>query len=188
MDLIGEEKRIQALFHEIKAQDEQLAPPFPRTWNMVEGRFSYTRRQPVFLRAALTFPRFITAALVISSLGTVIVIRPWRLLRQPPRDASASLRNVAPAFEAGTKPTSEANTPRQPKLQKRKQSTAVVHRFTGKRMLARTSFRKHKNIELSRWQSPTAGLLRFPGDDLLKNGPKVIQSAQDMRTFLANLN
>ena len=74
MNLNGEEKRIQALFHEKKAQDDQLAPLFTRTWNMVEVRFGSTRRQPVSLRDVLTFPRLITAALVIGSLLTVIVI------------------------------------------------------------------------------------------------------------------
>jgi hypothetical protein len=184
MDLNGEEKRIQALFHELKAQDDKLALPFARTWNTVEARSGFTRRRPI---SALTFPRLIAAALVIGSLVTVIVIQPWRLPRQPIREPLATTKETTPASEAGVKPTSEANSSGQLKPKQNK-SIAVVHRPTGRRLVAKTSLRKDRKIELSRWQSPTAGLLRSPGYELLKNSPALNQSAHEMRGFLSNLN
>jgi hypothetical protein len=185
MDLNGEEKRIQALFHEIKAEDEELAPPFSRTWNIVEGRF---HRQPVSLRAALTFTRLITVALVIVSLVTVIVIRPWNSQHQPAVDTVVSTRKLVPVFESGVKATSQSGTSHRLNSQRRNMNTIAVRRFTGKKLMARSGSPQVRKIELSQWQSPTAGLLSFPGDELLKNSPALNQSAHEMRGFLSNLN
>lgn len=190
MDLNGEEKRIQALFHELKAQDEESAPPFARAWNMVVAEFDRSVHPPVLLKSLVVFPRWLMAIFIVGFLITTLVV--WSQ-PVPPRQAqdhlaSQASKNSVPVFEAGVKRASETDAPRRPKSQKRNVSIPAVRQFMGKRLMARPGHRQVRPMELSRWQSPTVGLLRFPGDELLKNSPGLNQSTHEMRGFLSNLN
>src|SRR5258707_15896068 len=44
MELVGEEKRIQALFSEARLADEQTTPSFAGVWNRAQARTTRTQR------------------------------------------------------------------------------------------------------------------------------------------------
>src|SRR5438270_10127016 len=44
MELVGEEKKIQTLFSELRLADEQTAPSFSATWNRAQARALRPRR------------------------------------------------------------------------------------------------------------------------------------------------
>ena len=46
MELVGEEKRIQALFSELRAEDESVTQRFATVWNRAEAQASAVRIQP----------------------------------------------------------------------------------------------------------------------------------------------
>jgi hypothetical protein len=56
MELSGEEKKLQALFSELKAADEQTTPHFGATWN---------RAQIAPRRVRIFNPAFVAAALLL---------------------------------------------------------------------------------------------------------------------------
>ena len=188
MDLNGEEKRIQALFHELKAQDEKSAPPFARAWNMVVTEFDRPAPRPVLLRSLVVFPRWLMAIFIVGFLITILVVWSQPVPTRQVQDhlASQASKNSVPVVEAGVKRASETDAPRRPKSQKRNVSIRAARQVMGKRLMASSGHRQVRRMELSRWQSPTLGLLRFPGDELLKNSPGLNQSTHEMRGFLSN--
>lgn len=186
MELNGEEKRIQALFDELKSHDHRIAPSFARTWNIAQDRLG--RSRPV--TSLLTLPALLSAAGLICVVGAVIVL--WSVDFRPAPQAqtntSEHIRNDgADIFKRTTEVKSDDPNSQKPKA-KRRNDFIRFRTMTTKRTIARAGLRKIKSSDLSRWQSPTAGLLRFPGDELLRTGPAVIQSAPELRTFLSHLN
>src|SRR5260370_7820301 len=60
MELVGEEKKIQALFSELRLADEQAAPSFAGVWNRAQLR-PRTRVSPLkFSFAAAAFSVFVS--------------------------------------------------------------------------------------------------------------------------------
>ena len=191
MDLSGEEKRIQALFHEVKAEDADFTPPFVEMWSAVHARVGRVERTPGLLKGFVTFPRLLMAALLIGFLIAGVVI--WPRFGQPGRLALDILPLQLPndrenAFDRQAQPIPDAFGIHKTKLQKQIDRVTRVPRPTGRKEVAISSLQRVKEIKLSLWQSPTAGLLKFPGDELLRNSPALNQSEHEMRGFLSNLN
>ncbi|HKY28052.1 MAG TPA: hypothetical protein VJM12_08915 [Pyrinomonadaceae bacterium] len=195
MELNGEEKRIQALFHELRSHDERIAPSFARTWNIAQGRlgrsqagFQISNLRFEIQKSLLTLPALLSAAVLMCVLGVAIFL--WSVHLRPVQHAQTNtqFRNDA---DVVFKPTAVAKSgdpnPVKPKAKRRNDSIRLRTMAT-KRTIARPGLRKIQSSDLSRWQSPTAGLLRFPGDELLRTGPAVIQSAPELRTFLSHVN
>ena len=185
MDLNGEEKRIQALFDELKSHDHRIAPSFARTWNIAQSRIGRSRS----VKSLLTLPAFLATAVLICVVGVAIVLFSVdsRPAQQTQINTSKQLRNDAGgAFKPSVEVKSdEANS--KPKTKPRN-DVIRFRTMATKRTIARRGLPKIKSSDLSLWQSPTAGLLRFPGDQLLRTGPAVIQSAPELRSFLSHLN
>lgn len=189
MKLSGEEKRIQALFHELKSEDDLVAPSFARTWNIAQVRFSRANSSRAVLNAFPKLPRLITAIVIIAVVIAAAVL--WSQEPRSNRQVQESFARRLPNDPGHTvnPPTEEINGSRITKPEKPNRNVAGPRKLRrAGRALAASGLRRVKESELSRWQSPTVGLLRFPGDALLKSAPVVIQSAPELRTFLSHMN
>ena len=179
MELSGEEKRIQASFHELRLEDERIAPLFAAVWN--RAHLSSTRR-----RSALGFR--IAAAVVIVCLAVFSLALLSRYWQRNPRS------NYAVANGAVTPGPSPTPIKKNQDLVQQDGHTQIIHkprlvRFAPRSMTAKVATRLSTTraaIALSRWQSPTTSLLRSPGDEVLKALPQLNQNLRELESFLPN--
>ena len=190
MELNGEDKRIRALFCELKREDERKSPLFAQTWKMAEAEFH--RRDSSRLRFQLSsnLLRFATAILVVSLVlaATVLLPKYLRLRRQPVNNDAKQETVVVPSVNS-------EDTPWSVEVPHNGQTSKPVDRLVATRKSvrvkkSRVAFARRepsiKRDRLSEWQSPTAKLLRSAGDELLRFTPQMNESAEKMKKFLTN--
>lgn len=175
MESIGDEKRIRALFSEVRFADEQAAPSFTATWHRAQARAIRPRR---------TFNlSFVTAtALLVFALGGLAL---WSRYSQPVQKAS-----VTPSANAPATASIETNqAPPAPVLVKNR----VAQRRQVKRSVRAESLTVAENRkaqqqakDLASWQSPTSSLLSSPSDNLFKSLPQLNENESEMKSFLPN--
>lgn len=178
MASIGEEKRIRALFSELKAADAQGAPGFTAVWHRAQSRAIKPRR-------AFNLSFVTATALLFFALGSLAV---WSRYSQPGSPASAfgivsagadfpvaqinkviDSAPIIPAKENGPtvkSPAKRSGTQRHPLLA----SSRIV--------------KEAKALES--WQSPTASLLSSSSDELFKSLPQLNENANELKSFLPN--
>ena len=187
MEFSGEDKRIRALFCELKREEKETSQLFATTWNSAEAEFHRRGFSRLRLRSRANLVRFATAILVVSLILAATTL-PKYLRRQPGHD------NATQAAAAGSSATFEEPRPSEKVPANRDSGTPPerlvairrsVHVRKSPVTLARGS-RSVKQNALSEWQSPTATLLRSTGDELLRFVPPMNESAQEMKKFLAN--
>jgi hypothetical protein len=190
MGLNGEDKRIRALFCELKREEKRTSPLFAKTWNIAEAEFHRRGFSRLRFQPSSNLLRFATAILVVSLVlaATVLLPRYLRLRRQPKHDYAK--QEVAAAPRA----TSE-EPPRSGKVPANRESGKPTDRLVAIRRSVRVKksqvasaqrARSVKQNGLSQWQSPTAKLLRSAGDELLRFVPQMNESAEEMKKFLSN--
>ena len=196
MELNGEDKRIRALFCELKREEERTSPLFARTWNSAQAEFHRTGFRRLRFQSSANLLRFTTAILVVSLVlaATVLLPKYLRLPRQPEPDHAEQAAAAAP------RATSE-EPPRVGKVPVNTGSDKPTERLAANRRSVRVnkapvaSARRAPSVEedgqdgqsgLSEWQSPTAKLLLSAGDELLRFIPPMNESAEEMKKFLAN--
>ena len=176
MELSGEEKKLQALFSELKTADEEAAPRFARVWN---------RATPVARRAFVFNPAFVAAAVLL--VCAVISLAVWSRYR--PETQPESVRVDIPAAPntppAIVQPTVPAGT--SPATPMKENTTVRRNRTT----VRRNSIQLAANRKLTRdakaisdWQSPTSALLSSSSDDLFSSLPKLNENANELQSFL----
>jgi hypothetical protein len=178
MELSGEEKKLQALFSELKTADEETAPRFARVWN----------RATAGARRAFVFnPAFVAAiALLVCAVVSFAV---WSRYRQPtpapsivrvetPAAPNTPHMIVSPTFEPGAVPGSTPS----------KENTTVRRNRTTAR---RNSTQLAENRKLTRdakaitdWESPTSALLSSSSDELFSSLPQLNENANGLQSFL----
>jgi hypothetical protein len=170
MNLNGDEKSIRQLFREMSLDDQRRAPQFASV--LVGGRSGITRSQnrTRSLRFAMAVAILCAALLIVMA----IIVRPSKP-QGPARDEQA----IAPTLPPEAPPNI---VPKQPGV-----GTPVVeprgviikrvrhHRTTDQLAVAMNS--------LFAWQSPTASLLKTPGDELLRSLPRLGESLQTIKSF-----
>ena len=191
MQSSGEDKNIRALFHELKLEDSRARSSFTTTWNNAEVKFKRAR----FKRRRLEFSSLlrVSAAVVVclALVAVALLPRALQLGRQPKHEpvqqvaTAPNTRSEAPSPSQNTAPVS-ANT----RFHKRSGSRVAGHklpRSNGRNQVASAprSDRSRENA-LSHWRSPTAILMRSASDSLLRVGPQLNESAQEMKNFLIN--
>ena len=193
MGLNGEDKRIRALFCELKREEKRTSPLFAKTWNNAEAEFHRRGFSRLRFQPSANLLRFATAILVVSLVlaATVLLPKYLRLPRQPKPDYAK--QEVAAAPRA----TSE-EPPRSGKVPANRESGKPTDRLVAIRRSVRVKksqvasaqrarpVNQIKQNGLSEWQSPTAKLLRSAGDELLRFVPQMNESAEEMKKFLAN--
>jgi hypothetical protein len=174
MDLNGEEKRIRALFRELRCEDTDKAPLFAREWARAQSRAAQRGKRFGLLRVA--------AVLVVICVAVVATVLLSKQKQQ---------RNVANQMVASPTTERQLSSKGEVVVQKAGEPSKPQNRSPVRRRLARKSPEarhvfpsQRRGIELSRWRSPTASLLSSAGDRLLRSFPRVDQSSREFRLFL----
>jgi hypothetical protein len=174
MELSGEEKKLQALFSELKAVDELTTPSFGAMWN---------RSQKTPRRIRLLNPAFVAATLllVFGVAAFAVWSRYSRTISSPP-PVVATVPQNSPGTETPA-PTKETPAP------KPKNAVIVSHgnRTTRQRnaMLVAANRKIEKDAKsIANWTSPTNALLESPSDEIFSSLPELNQSATQLKSFL----
>lgn len=163
MELPGNEKRIQALFSELVVEDRTRVPDFEQSWKRAESTRSV--KMPSFSRPVAVF------AVIMVVAGTIsLSIWVWT-------NATENLLVIAPQQIPSV---ALSQPPQLVSVQK----TRVERR----RVFLRKRESERKLITdaelLSRWQSPTFGLMDLSTGVALDSLPQLNQSAKDLESFL----
>lgn len=175
MELVGEEKKLRALFSELKAADERLAPRFARVWN---------RAQVAPRRIRAFNPAFVgVTALLVCALVSLAVWSRYSSQTQPP---TVAVGNPTPAHTTTARVTDNSGNHSTPGV---KPSNAVSTSGTNKpvrrnALLARNRKLTRDAKAITSWESPTTALLSSPSDEVFGSLPTLDQSASDLKSFL----
>ena len=176
MELSGEEKKLQALFSEVKAADEETAPRFATVWN---------RAQIAPRRIRVFNPAFVAATLLL--VFGVVAFAVWSRYSRvtPPQPAVAQ----APSAPATTKAaeTPRAVTPEPLEIKGNK--TLVASRSNKPATRHASVIAANRKLQkdaksIANWQSPTSALLESPSDEIFGSLPEFNQSATQLKSFL----
>ncbi len=178
MELIGEEKRIRALFSEVRLADEQAVSSFVGVWNRAQSKSTGTHR---------AFNLSFVAATAVLVCALVALVwwtnrSPWSqaIIATVPPIANVGPQNIVqPSVKAlvGSTPVPRPhNTERSRALKLAARRQAVL--IAANKKAARDA----KAIES--WQSPTAKLLDSSSDGLLKSLPQLNQTVEELKSFL----
>jgi hypothetical protein len=178
MEIVGNDKRIRALFSEAKAADVLVVPGFTAVWHRAEAGSVQPRRSFSFSLAAA-----VTAMLALT-LGSLATWSFYENRTQVRYEAAAELKApddlVKPEVSASidvTKPGSDQTPPRRPM---RSRVNRLVVRDQS--VLAKNNNAKFATIDS--WQSPTAALLTSPAEGLFKSLPQLNENANELKSFL----
>ena len=178
MELSGEEKKLQALFSELKAVDEQVTPHFGATWN---------RAQIAPRKIRMFNPAFVavTLLLVCGAVAFAVWSRYLRTTFSPQPVIANAPQNpgTTPAAETAASPAPESP------LTKPKNAVIVAHRnkvaSQHNSMLAAANRKLQREAKsIASWTSPTSALLDSPSDEIFSSLPELNQSATQLRLFL----
>ena len=178
MELAGDEKRIQALFRELKLEDERVAPEFIRVWSRAQA----LKQKP---RATLKSSFAVAVILVVVTLFALAF---WSRKWQGGKQQSSGLAS-GPATP-GSEPPLSAMT-REPKslLLDRARDRIKINRPARKiprrqiEIVSRNAARRDA-VALSTWQSPTATFMQSPVDDMWTSAPQFDRSVSEFKSFL----
>lgn len=177
MELSGEEKKLQALFSELKTADEETAPRFARVLN---GATPRARRAFVFNPAFV-----VVTALLVCAVVSLAVWSRYRQQTEPavvrvetpaaPKTTHASEWPTAePSAAPTTTPTKENTTARRQRITVRRNSIQLA----ANRKLTRDA------KAITDWESPTSALLSSPSDALFSSLPQLNENANGLQSFL----
>ena len=183
MEIIGDEKRIRALFSEAKFADEQAAPGFTATWSRAQARAPKPRR-------AFSLSFAIATALLVCMLAALAL---WSKY-QTGTTVHTAFANVPagsivnpPQIKYGSKaavPDVPANNP--PRIKARRGVIAQRNALTLAANRKADQKAEQEAKQLSSWQSPTSSLLSSSSDSLFKSLPQLNENSTELKSFLPN--
>jgi hypothetical protein len=177
MELIGEEKKIQALFSELRFADEQTIPQFAGLWN----RAQTVTVRPARARAFNLSFAAVTALLVVALVSLAL----WSRSSQRNTSPNALVANKTTEAAGPAKVIEDAVVkPIVPDEKRRPSSTSNASKAAAQRralMLAVNRKAARDAKEISSWESPTATLLKSQNDDLLKTLPQLSDSVDELK-------
>jgi len=179
MELVGSEKKIQALFSELKLADQRVTPEFTRMWHRAQTMRSGRARE-----FRLSFA--LATAMLLISLAALIL---WprnveRTAATIPAVASVSVKQDAISASPPTLPRSTRLVVTQPigHIRSRRWYRTALTRDTFDLNAGTAAMREV--LASSSWQSPTATLLQSPAGYVLTSLPELDRSFNDLKTFL----
>lgn len=168
MDLAGDEKRIQALFFDLRFEDQSVAPSFDRLWKSAQS--TKPNRVPVMQPIVVFGSVMIIGA--VSGLG---------LWSKDTLNDSANQRisvGLAPVVSAPLEFRVQVPT-----------KGAAGSRRTVRRRSVRPKELDHAVIEqaevLASWQSPTGKLMESTVGTVLSSLPELTQSVKELESYLS---
>jgi hypothetical protein len=188
MELVGEEKRIQALFCELALEEESRGPAFESVWRRAQviaalNGPSHTVRDSGWLIRTVGGSKWpsLNAQVRMSAFGlslaaAVLILTLFFFNWSTPVDPQRQLTINAPTEESPATPSRQlvALTPA-----KKRPHKVVTRRATR----ARDTILQEV-AAISSWQSPTQAFLASPTDTFLKSLPQLNQSVKEMESFL----
>jgi len=176
MELSGEEKKLQALFSELKAADEQATPHFGATWNgaQISPRKTHALN-PAFV-AGMMLLVFGVVAFAVWSRYSRTTSSPQPVIANAPQNPGTT-----PAFETASRPAPESPLPK-PKNAPIVARNKVTSQHNA--MLAANRKLEKDAKSIASWTSPTSALLESPSDEIFSSLPELNQSATQLKSFL----
>ena len=190
MESVGNEKKIQALFRELKLADERVAPEFIKMWDRARaispGWISPGSSRVFNLSFAVA-----TALLVI----TVSVLVLWSRHGQPSEQVNPKVANEStpPGSMPGSAPAPLRATPPTRPIQSvvaqspvRLKSNQGAWKLAARRKADLDAKKAviREAVSMSSWQSPTAILMQSPADHVLTSLPQLDRSLNELKIFL----
>jgi hypothetical protein len=186
MELVGEEKRIHALFSEARLADEQTTPSFAGVWNRAQAKTIRTHR--AFNLSFVAATALLVCALVSLAWWASYSQRSHQVaVTVPPITNSGAItyggpKNVEQPGQYVKEPGSNSVMPRRFTDKSRALKLAAARRQAVLVAANRKAASDAKAIES--WQSPTATLLDSSSDELLKSLPQLNQTTDELKSFL----
>ena len=174
MQLVGDEKRIRALFSEEALEHRSVAPRFENVWT---GALT-TKRAPIVTRPFVV----VTATLAVVLTCALALWSRYRTVQPAP----PARENVASVPERALP---EPTSPREHKVVAAGPTTSRFHRpkrVVRQRMTERSVIQQA--VALSAWHSPTELYLHSPASSPFKSLPQLNQSVKELESFLPNNN
>ena len=161
MELAGDEKRIQALFSELRFEDQSLAPSFKRLWQSAQA----TKPKRLL---------FVEPMVVLGSVAMIVAFAMWTRDTSTQRAFESDVAAIVPCVESRVEAPKKLSARNRRPLQKKK---------------AWPKEPEHVVIEqaavLSSWQSPTNALMEFTAGTVFKSLPDLTESATDLESYLS---
>jgi hypothetical protein len=177
MEIIGDDKKLRALYSETRFVDEQVAPSFSAAWHRAQSRAKQPRR-------VLNLAFASALALVIFAVATLAI---WSKYSPGPQTYSAfattAAANVKVLPNKGSSEATQAVVPVNHPLRSRVSKLATQRQQL---LVAETRKAEKEAKEIASWQSPTGSLLSSSSDNLFKSLPQLNENANEMKSFLPN--
>ena len=178
MELVGEEKRIQALFSDVRLADEQTKPSFAGVWNRAQSKTMRTQRAFNLSFVAAT------ALLVCALVSLAWWSRHWQ--RNPDVVATVPAVPATSPVKVGVE-SKELNLAKPRPKRDSPSSGSNAMKLAARRealLLAANRKATHEAKAIASWQSPTATLLDSSSEELLKSLPQLNQTVDELKSFL----
>jgi hypothetical protein len=179
MESDWEEKKIQALFSELRTAEEQVAPRFAAMWN---------RAQLAPRRVRPFNPAFVAATvLLVFGLVSLGVWSQYSQRTQPTvvaRVAAPAVVNApsVPVTAAGDSGADQVGpAPAQHNL---KRTRSLRFRSTDRALVVSNQKLTRDAKAISSWSSPTSALLTSSSNEIFTSLPQLNKSASDLKSFL----
>ena len=181
MELSGDEKRIQALFSELRVADERIAPRFNAFMNRTESALIRAPRG-----FNLSFGWAVVLIFAIAALAWWGAAR-FRQTTSSPVVATIPSMTNEPSDE--TDPVRPGNTGSNSgsKFLSKNRSNLLARRLGARRrsvMLAANRKVLKDAKAIAKWTSPTTSLLNSSTDEVLTSLPQLNQNANQLKSFL----
>lgn len=178
MELVGEEKRIQALFSEVRFADEQSAPSFAGVWNRAQAK-TYQPRKPFNLAFVAATALLVCA---LASLG-------WWSTRWERNPGVLATATAGPVVTPANIPVEQGKIQSPGTLirhatLKHKAPVIKLNTLREASLIAANRKAAREAEAIASWKSPTATLLDWSSDGLLKSLPQMNQTVDEMKSFL----
>src|SRR6185369_7480574 len=174
----GNEKKMQALFRELKLADERIAPEFIKVWNRAQQT---SPGSPRVFRISFGLA---TASLVVIILSALVL---WSRNGQPGKRVAPKV--ATESTPPGSMPVPHQATPAKPPPARLVRSVVAQspvrvksNQWPPKLAALRKADLEARNaiireaVSISSWQSPTARLMQSPADDVLSSLPQLDRS------------
>lgn len=170
MNLNGDEKKIRQLFSELSRDDRRRAPEFAGVMRAAySGAAGAQRRNRSFVFA------WAVAALCLAILVAVSFAVRHSKSRVPDAPTRAE---VSP--QPAEHPAEEVSAPRVGDARRTTERRILIKHIPRRRTSGELAIRMKS---LSSWQSPTASLLKAPGEEIFKSLPRLGESLLSIKIF-----
>ncbi|MEK6288337.1 MAG: hypothetical protein AABO57_21685 [Acidobacteriota bacterium] len=170
MNLNGDEKRIRQLFRELSCDEQRRAPEFAGVLEAANSGTAGSRHRT----------RSFALAPAVAALCVGMLIAVSFAVRHSKPEAPAAPTEAAVSPQSTERPTRDVSAPQVADTPGKAERRTIIRRIPRRRTSDELAIRMKS---LSAWQSPTASLLKAPGEDIFKSLPRLGESLQSIKSF-----